>query len=178
MPQSISMAVRQSIIEQYNQGEKISNIATEFKISRESIYTLINRFSTEGEDGLKPKYDNCGKLPPDEKDFIYRAVRCLRTWHSTWGSEKIRAEMSRMRPDLSLPHYRTFVRWFHLTGQLEITLRTSLPPVKDKLAQKLHEVWQIDAKEEMKTQDGNKQCWLNITDEYSGTVMSPPVFPL
>jgi transposase len=178
MPQSKSMALRQSIIAEFTEGKSISSIAFEFKVSRGTVYGLINQYKSRGAEGIKPAYQNCGKKPRDNEDFIFRAVRCMRAWHSTWGAEKIWAEMRQMRPELKLPHYRTFVRWFHLNGQLEIPLRNLLPKPKEKMASRLHEGWQIDAKEEMRTRDGSKQCWLNITDEYSGTVVSPPVFPL
>ena len=178
MPQAVSMAVRQSIISHYEKGEKISSISRLFNVSRATIYELLKRHKREGVQGLKPKYGNCGKERPDEKGFIYRAVRCMRTWHSDWGAEKIHAEIAQMRPKLELPHYRTFNRWFHWNKQLQVYLQSTLPKVNTKWAKHLHEGWQIDAKEEMTTGDGNKQCWLNITDEYSGAVIAPPVFSL
>jgi hypothetical protein len=52
-----------------------------------------------------------------------------------------------------------------------------LPKTKPRQAKNLHEGWQIDAKEEMRLADGSKSSWLNITDEYSGMVIDPPVFP-
>lgn len=171
------MAIRQSIIERYKKGEKISFLSRAFKVSRGSIYTFIERESSGGIEGLRPKYGACGKTRPDEKDFIFRAVRCLRTWHPSWGAEKIRAEMLQMRPELKLPHYRTFTRWFHWNKQLTPRLKSNLPKTSSEQAHHLHEGWQIDAKEEMRIADGSKNCWLNITDEYSGTVISPSVFP-
>lgn len=178
MPQAISMAIRQSIIRHYEQGETISFISRLFNVNRGTIYTLINRHKKDGEQGLKTDYNNCGKGRLDENDFIYRAVRCMRTWHPGWGSEKIHAEIAQMRPELKLPHYRTINRWFHWNNQLQPVFRSALPKANTKKAKYLHEGWQIDAKEEMLTMDGNKQCWLNIVDEYSGTVIAPPVFSL
>lgn len=174
----IPMAIRQSIVECYAQGEGISSLARQFQVSRRSIYTLISRHSCAGASGLRSRYENCGQPRPLENGFIYRAVRCMRTWHPGWGAEKIRAEIQRMRPDLALPHYRTMTRWFHWNGQLEVRLKSRLPHTKTRQARHVHEGWQIDAKEEMQIADGSKNCWLNITDEYSGGVMDPSVFPL
>jgi len=178
MPTPISMALRQSIIERYKKGEKVASLARTFKVSRGSIYSFIKRETSNGLEGLVPHYRQCGKIRPSSNQFIFRAVRCLRTWHPTWGAEKIRAEMHQMRPDLKLPHYRTFSRWFHWNKQIVVRLKSSLPKQKTKQATRLHEGWQIDAKEEMTIADGSKTCWLNITDEYSGTVIDPPVFSL
>lgn len=177
MPVAISMAVRQSIIDRYKKGERISTLSRLFKVSRGSIYSFIKLEQLEGPDGLRPKYANCGKVRPCSSQFIFRAVRCMRTWHPSWGAEKIRAEMLQMRPELNLPHYRTMNRWFHWNHQISPPLKSSLPKTKLRQAKNLHEGWQIDAKEEMRLADGSKSSWLNITDEYSGMVIDPPVFP-
>ncbi len=178
MPKPIPMALRRSIIERYKKGEKISTLARNYNVNRGSIYSLIRRMEQTGNvEGLKPRYGKCGKPRPEESQFIFRAVRCMRTWHPNWGSEKIRAEMLRMRPGLALPHYRTFNRWFHWNGQITTAPKSTLPKQSPKRATRLHEIWQIDAKEEMTIADGSKNCWLNITDEYSGAVIDPPVFP-
>ncbi len=175
MGQSTSMAVRQSIIDQFHKGISISQIARNFSVSRSTVYSLLERNKTQGKAGLKPRYKNCGKTRPNENTLMYRAVRCMRTWHPGWGGEKIHAELSRLRPDLCLPSVRTFYRWFHWNNQIEPSSRVPKQPAK--WATQLHEGWQIDAKEEMLTLDGNKQTWLNITDEHSSTVIDPPVFP-
>jgi len=169
------MAIRLEIIRRYKTGMKISQIAKEIDLSRGTIHSLINRYLIEGEKGLNPRYSNCGKLRPSEKDFIYRAVRCMRKWHPTWGGEKIHAELLLSRPKLKLPEVRTLYRWFNWEDLTPS--RTRLPKAVKSWAKELHEGWQVDAKEEMRTVDGEKQCWLNIVDEHSGTVIDPPVFP-
>lgn len=176
MPQPISMAIRQSIVNACKKGQSISSLSRIHKVSRQSIYDLLRRYKAEGEAGLVCNYDNCGKLRPDASSFVYRAVRCMRTWHPTWGAQKIHAEMLYMRPSLELPHYRSFNRWFHWNGQLSIKPKSILPSSIHKWSKYLHEIWQVDAKEEMTTADGQKQCWLNITDEFSGAIIDPPVF--
>lgn len=174
----LSMALRQSIVAGYKKGEKVSSLSRKFNVSRTTIYTFIRQEKAGGLKGLEPHYSNCGKSRPTKEEYIYRAVRCLRTWHPSWGLEKIHAEIQRMRSHLKLPHYRTFNRWFHWNKQLDISLKSVLPKSNFKQARRLHEGWQIDAKEEMTISDGSKNCWLNIVDEYSGTVIAPPVFSL
>ena len=178
MPTAISMALRQSIVACYKKGERVTALAEKFKVSRKTIYSLIQREKEKGIEGLQPHYQNCGKVRPKENQYIFRAVRCMRAWHPNWGAEKIHAEMNLMRPQLNLPHYRTFNRWFHWNKQLETLLKSSLPKYNPKQAKRLHEIWQVDAKEELTIADGSKNCWLNITDEFSGMVIDPPVFSL
>lgn len=176
MPKAISMAVRQSIISQYKTGISKSKIACNFQVGRTTVHSLISLYEKQGEQGLQTKYDNCGKPRPEETEFIYRSVRCFRTWHPTWGGEKIHARLIQLRPGLVLPDVRTFYRWFHWNNQ--IITKSKIPKEPRKWATHLHEGWQIDAKEDMQTEDGRKNCWLNIVDEHSGTVIDPPVFPL
>lgn len=171
------MAVRQSIIAGYQRGESISSLARTFGVSRGSVNSFVKRFrSASSLEALRPCYANCGKARPTAQDFVFRAVRCLRTWHPEWGAEKIHAELLRMRPQLELPHYRTFNRWFHWNGQIATKLHSQLPRATAGKATELHACWQIDAKEELHLADGSRNCWLNITDERSGTVIQPPVF--
>jgi len=171
------MAIRQSILERHKKGVSVSKLSREFSVSRRTVYTLLERVELNGIEGLRPDYSKCGRKRRDEKDFVFRAVRCLRTWHPSWGSEKIRAHMLRLRPGLKSPHYRSFNRWFHWNDQIEFPIKSRLPKPNPHKAKRLHEGWQIDAKEEMIIAKGSKNCWLNITDEYSGTVIDPPVFP-
>ena len=77
---------------------------------------------------------------------------------------------------MELPNVRTFYRWFHWNKQ--IRSKSKVPKQQAQWARHLHQGWQIDAKEEMQTLDGQKSCWLNIVDEHSGTVIDPPVFSL
>lgn len=178
MPVPKSMAIRQSILASYKRGEKIAAISRKYNVSRKTIYTLIEREKANGLEGLKPHYQNCGKSRPQIENFIFRAVRCMRTWHPAWGAEKIHAEICQMRPELDLPHHRTFNRWFHWNNQLDVPIKSKLPASRPKKAERLHEGWEIDAKEELILLDSSKNCWLNIVDEYSGTVIDPPVFSL
>ncbi len=177
MPEAISMATRRSIISCYQKGKGVSALARQFGVSRGSIYSFINSYKEQGEQGLMTSYENCGRPRRCASDFVYRAVRCMRTWHPGWGAEKIRAELLKMRPALNVPHYRTLNRWFHWNNQIDVPIRSKLPGSASSYATYLHEGWQVDAKEGLTTADGKKNCWLNITDEYSGTVIDPVVFP-
>jgi len=177
MGQPTSTGVRASIIQQHLKGISKSQIAANFKVGRTTVHNLIKRYKASGNDGLRPKYSNCGKNRPSAStDFVYRAVRCFKTWHPTWGSGKIRAEITKLNPSMVLPTVRTLNRWFQWNEQN--TPSTKLPKAPRQWASQLHEGWQVDAKEEMKIADGTKQCWLNIVDEKSGTVVDPIVFSL
>lgn len=146
-------------------------------MSYSTVQSLCASYRDKGESGLLPAYCACGKKRRDARtDFVYRAVRCFKTWHPSWGAGKIRAEILLACPALGLPSIRSIERWFMYNGQ---NRRRKRPPQAEKQwAKSAHEVWQIDAKEELLSLDGQKNCWLNIKDEYTGAVIDPPVFPL
>ncbi|MFZ4633047.1 MAG: helix-turn-helix domain-containing protein [Saprospiraceae bacterium] len=176
MPRAKGAGLRHSIVEGQQKGKTLHQLAAEYQVSYTTVQTLCSRYKTLGESGLNPRYKACGKKRPGADDFIFRAVRCMKAWHPKWGAEKIRSEMLMRRPDLIIPPCRTLQQWFHYTGQAK--KQNKQPQAFPRWATAVHEGWQIDAKEEMQTLDGIKNCWLNIKDEHSGAVIDPPVFPL
>jgi hypothetical protein len=176
MGKAKSVAVRHSIIEIYESGQTLVSIATEQGLSYGCVQQLCTRYKILGSSGLKPQYSQCGKPYPDNNDFVYRAVKCLRTWHPRWGAGKIRAELLASRPQLIVPHIRTIQRWFVHNKQNKC--RDKQPRERKTWGKYPHEVWEIDAKEEIQTLEGRNNCWLNIKDEYTGAVIDPVVFPL
>lgn len=45
-------------------------------------------------------------------------------------------------------------------------------------AKAVHNIWQVDAKEQLTLLDGQVACYLTIVDEKSGAALASPVFPL
>lgn len=176
MGKATNLALRQSVLSLYKKGVSKTEIAKLLQIGRTTVYNIINRFNKEGESGLIPNYSNCGKNRPDHKNLIYRSIRCMRKWHPSWGAERILAKISLARPNWILPCTRTVNYWFNW----ENPPKAKSTPVRipHRIAKKVHEIWQVDAKEELVTLDGEKHCWLNIRDEFSGTIIDPPVFSL
>jgi transposase len=174
MGRATDIVLRQKIVASYKKGLRISELSRAYAVSRRSIYNYIKLYDESGEGGLKPSYSNCGRKSLTSSDLPYRVVRCFRTWHPNWGADKIRAEILRLRPKMDLPQVRTIHRWLVQNGQVK--KRTKLPSDHKRWAKSLHEGWQVDAKEDMKIGDDSKNCWLNIVDEHSGTVISPPIF--
>jgi len=176
MAKAKPIALRALVIEGRKSGKTLQELSLEHGINYGTVQRWCSRNAQLGEEGLKPLYSNCGKHWRDpKKDFIYRAVRCFKAWHPRWGAEKIRLELLKRRPGLELPSARTLQYWFLHNGQS--SKRIKQPRADKEWGKAAHDVWQIDAKEEMQTLDKNKNCWLNIKDEYTGLVIEPSVFP-
>jgi hypothetical protein len=41
----------------------------------------------------------------------------------------------------------------------------------------VHQVWAVDAKEQMRLKDGSAASWLVVTDEGSGAILDAQAFP-
>ena len=177
MPKALDTGLRKTILDARHSGQTLQSICAAYNLNYVTVQRLCARDSKSGESAaLLPRYTNCGKKRLDSKHFIFRAVRCYKTWHSGWGAEKIRQEMLLLQPNLIIPPARTLQKWFHYFGAAQS--RSKVFRAQPVWANYVHEVWQIDAKEEMKTLDGSQNCWLNIKDEKSGMVIYPAVFPL
>jgi len=177
MAKSKPAALRALLISGRKGGQTLQELSTEHGVSYATVQSLCSRYAKLGDRGLVPLYSNCGKRRRDPRgDLVYRAVRCFKAWHPRWGAEKIRCELLRRRPGLAVPPARTLQQWFSDNGQSR--KRAKQPRADPQWGKAAHDVWQIDAKEEMQTLDGQKNCWLNIKDEHTGAVIEPGVFPL
>lgn len=176
MSQALPLSTREQIISLRQSGQTLRSISASLGLDYVTVQRLCARYKLDPIYGLKPRYENCGKKRRGPDDFVYRAVRCFRSWHPAWGATKIRCEILRLRPDLSLPSVRTLQRWFHWNGQTQE--RIQKVSSSKRWANSVHEGWQIDGKEEVKLADGQKSSWLNIVDEHSSAIIEVEVFPL
>ena len=147
MGKAISLKMRLCIVNLYKEGINKSEISKSLKIHRTTVHSTIGNNLKNGENGLTPKYHNCGKQLPSKSDFGYRACCLLKRWHPTWGAERIMAEIAHKRPDVKLKNLRTVQRWIKQTKAK--TPENILPKTPKQWAKSPHEGWQIDAKEEI-----------------------------
>ncbi|MEL7340845.1 MAG: hypothetical protein AAGM67_10190 [Bacteroidota bacterium] len=176
MPAAISLSVRQLIHTHRQSGQTLEWIAQEVGLPYGTVQRLCARFRESPSLGLSTAYGNCGKKRRDERDLVFRAVRCMKQWHPSWGAEKIRTELLLLRPSLQIPQARMLQKWFHWNGQ--VAVRPALKASKREWAKVVDQGWQIDAKENVSIESAEKMCWLNIIDECSGGVIDAGVFPL
>ena len=173
MPRALATALRRRIVEEHLAGKSLKAIAQQEQLSYSTVRLCWRRYREHGFSGLGPDYQNCGR--PQRKDLIYRAARFLKYRHRQWGAPLIRLKLSQRYPDQELPSVRTMQRWFkraHL-----IPMRKRLPKPEQAWANAPHDVWQVDAKEKIKLNDGTQACYLTITDEHSGALLASPPFP-
>jgi transposase len=175
MPAAIPMPVRRVIFKRWKQGESLTTLADELQLSVRTVRHLVRRWGKRGQDGLEPDYANCAvnKLPTDSD--AYRQATAMRTQHPQWGSGLIRVVLEEQGLE-DCPSERTLQRWFRQAT------RPPAPPGRrpasdHRRARHPHEVWQMDAVDQLRLANGQQVSWLRLVDECSGAVLQTKIFP-
>jgi len=106
---------------------------------------------------------------------LREAAEQLQREHPGWGSVVIRIKLLKQATGKMLPSARTFRRWFAQSG-LSPAEKGERPASQSSRAEQPHEVWQMDASEEIALKDGSRVSWLRIMDEFTGAVLMTRVF--
>lgn len=172
----IPVPVRQVIVERHERGETLDAIAQEMEMSFWTVRKIWRRYRDKGEAGLRPEYDISAGREIRSPQLAYRAAVWLKRAHPKWGAGLIRLLIVEKWPELEVPHERTLQRWFRAAGVNQRGKRR-ITGQSNKRGQEVHEVWQIDAKEQMKLADESEASWLMATDEKTGAIISGQIFP-
>ena len=176
MPKPIPVAIRQVIVERHERGETLGAIAQDLGMSLWTVRSIWRRYRDQGEEGLKPNYDQCGGQGVRSPRLVHRAAVWLKGAHPKWGAGLIRLLIEEKWPELNVPHQRTLQRWFRAAG-VNRRGKGRVSGQNRNRSQAPHEVWQMDAKEQMKLGDESQASWLMVTDEKSGAGVAAGVFP-
>jgi transposase len=174
MPSPIPIPVRQVILARWKKGESVACLAEELQLSARTVRHLVRRFAQRGPEGVTPDYSGCAtsKMPTDSAPF-QKALE-MRKQHPSWGGGLIRVLLQEAHEDS--PSERTLQRWFQ-RNQL-----SPAPPGRRRAsdaqrAGQPHDVWQMDAVDQLRLGSGQKVSWLRLVDECSGAVLQTVIFP-
>jgi transposase len=174
MPAALPVPLREQMVQLHAEGHLLVDISARLNVPYSTLCNWWRRYKQEGEPGLKPRYDRCGPRGPRTPD-VHQAALALRKAHPTWGAGRIRVALRRQFPDRSLPQVRALQRWFRAAGENRLQARR--PPVKRERGREVHEVWEVDAKEQMRLADGSGTCVLSAAEEASGALLEATPFP-
>lgn len=174
MPAALSIRERQEVVQMRQEGHSFKEIAKELKRGYETVRKIYHRYIQSGQ--LEPSYDKCchSKVRKDER--IYRRAIDLKQAHPKWGAGLIWVELAEEFAEADLPSERTLQRWFRRGAVQKAAPERSPRPfvVRGKAS---HEVWAMDAKEQVELADGSFVSWLAVTDEGSGAILGAFLFP-
>lgn len=174
MPAALAVPLREQMVQLHEQGHLLVDIAQQLNVRYSTLCSWGRRYCKEGEAGLKPRYDRCGAHGPRDPQ-VQQVALALRRAHPSWGAGRIRVELVGQFPDRPLPKVRALQRWFRAAGLQPV--RAQRPPVQRQRGQAVHEVWEVDAKEQLRLADGSPTCVLSAVDEASGALLEATPFP-
>lgn len=182
MGQAYSLTTREAIISQRQSGLRMTEISETLKVSYSSVRGICKRYSEspKTEAGLKsvltPHYSNCGPQTEKWSPEVIDVVLSIKTEHLRWGAPRLLVELERQMPSQLLPTIRTIERWFRKNNLGKPPRQTREPTIGR--ARGVHNIWEVDAKENLTLLDGQEACYLTTVDEKSGALLASPVFPL
>jgi len=174
MPAALSFVVRQEIIQRREAGESFVSIADRLQVSYEAVRKIYHQYRKTGQ--VTPAYERCRHLEVRKPAEVYEQAVALKAAHPKWGAGLIRTELADSFAAADLPSARTLQRWFKRAG-VQQGAREHVPRQTIKRGKAAHEVWALDAKEEIQLADGTYVSWLTVTDEGSGAILDSVLFP-
>lgn len=174
MPSALPRPVRREIVEKREAGESFASIARQMNVSYGAVRNIYRRYLETGE--LRPAYDRCVHTGVRSDKAVYAAAVEMKTDHPSWGAGLIRVELKELFDEEKLPSIRTLQRWFRRAG-VQAPKPEKAPQATVRRGKSVHEVWALDAKEQIQLADGSGVSWLTITDEASGAILSATLFP-
>lgn len=176
MGRATPFAIREVVVNRRQAGERLSDLAMELGISYAVACKIWRNFKKKGQIALVPQYSNCGRKTSYDESLKHRIIGYrLNEGVRKLGAPYIRSKLLATGQFEKFPHERTIQRWFRDAG---VHRPVGRGPKKERhYSLEVHETWQVDAKENLTLADGNPACYLDSSDEASGTFLHGEVFP-
>jgi transposase InsO family protein len=160
----------QFIADYLRRSLSISELCTNYGISRKTGYKWIDRYLHDGPQGLEDRSTKPYTAPNRTPDHIVQALIALRSHHPTWGGGKLLAVIERRHRGWELPARSTaceILKRHGLVAKKRSRRRIGHPgaPISRILA--ANDCWCADFKGQFKTADGRYCYPLTVTDGHS-----------
>jgi hypothetical protein len=173
MGRAIEMGLREQFIALKRQDMSLYRICEQLDLHYGTACKLSAQLKKQG--SLEVHYSNCGAKHPRSKPLMVRAALWLKRLHSSWGAPFIHLKLVQRYGGEGMPAVRTMQEWFRRRGLTKPPQRLATPSIGCSKA--VHNIWQVDAKENLTLLDNTTACYLTITDEHSGAGLAALVFP-
>jgi transposase len=177
MPAPTPLPLRLVLARRVRQGQSVARIAQALDLSPRTVRRLRRRALQQPADALAADYAACGRRRSADTEALREEVLALRRTHPRWGAGLLRVLLQRDDPDRAVPCVRTLQRWLHGAGLGPAPSgRRPASETPAERAKQPHAVWQMDAAEQIRLQNGQRVSWLRLVDECSGAVLWTKVF--
>lgn len=173
MPSALPFDVRKKIVSRRKSGQTFKQIAKDLGCSESGAKKIMGLYKQEGEQAYKNKYSNCGRFSPYGEE-IREEIKDIRD--NRQGGDYVYSKLVNLHPDKDVPSARTMTNWWQQEG----TNRERGRPTdqeKSGWSENAHDVWQLDGKEKVELQTGEKVSWLNMADEGTAAHLKASVQP-
>jgi hypothetical protein len=176
MPRALPNETRMDIVRRHLNGQPLPQIASELRLSQDTVRALWRASRDHGEGGLALRDHACGQATPSTPEPILDAACQLKHDHPTWGAGRIRLELLRDFASAQIPSPRVLQRAFQRAG-VNRPRRPQRPKTSLVRALAPHEVWQVDAVEKARLATGEEVSGRTVTDEFSGALLASELSP-
>jgi putative transposase len=160
----------QFIAEYLRQSLSISELCTNYGISRKTGYKWIDRYLHDGPQGLEDRSTKPYTAPNRTPEHVVQALVDLRSHHPTWGGGKLLAVIERRHRGWELPARSTaceILKRHGLIAKKRSRRRIGHPGTPTSQILAPNDCWCADFKGQFKTADGLYCYPLTVTDGHS-----------
>lgn len=148
----------------------MTELCEQFGVSRKTGYKLLQRYKSEGIDGLRDRSRAPSTHPNQLSPELEAAILRGRKAHPTWGSKKLLVLLASQWPTAQLPARSTIDAVLKRAGVVEprrarVKRQPSSPPFVQAMLP--NDAWSIDYKGWFRVGDGTRCDPLTINDVYS-----------
>ena len=147
-----------------------SELCRRYGISRKAGYKWLERWITEGPEGLQDRRSRPHRSPLATPPEVVEAILEVRRKYTDFGAKKVAWHLERTRPDLQLPSRVTIHNILHRHGFVRARrarLRRWHPGRPSTEAAEPNAIWTTDFKGQFKTRDGCYCFPLTVQDMHS-----------
>jgi transposase InsO family protein len=148
----------------------ITELCTEYGISRKTAYKWIDRFIRRGPAGLDDHSRKPHSSPHATEPAVVEALVLLRHRHPTWGAKKLIAFLRRRHPDWKLPGLSVacaLLKRRGLVRRRSARRKIGHPGKPNSIITSANHVWCADFKGQFRMGNGRYCYPLTVTDGYS-----------
>ncbi len=175
------MEERLALIREYeSELFTMTELATQYGISRKTAYKWLGRYDSERAEGLRDRSRRPHASPHATDATLVQALLACRRRHPRWGAKKLLAVVARRQPDAEWPSPSTVCTLLKRHGLIEArrrrarSLHAPASPVPPITA--VNQVWTTDFKGEFRTGDGRYCYPLTLRDGFSRFVLRCDAF--
>jgi putative transposase len=159
----------QFVLAAKKEGSVMSQLCAEAGISRQTGYTLLRRYESEGVEGLKDRSRAPHHHGRSREAELVDDVLALRA-HYGWGAKKLRHKLGELHASLELPAASTIGDWLAKRGLTHRRRHRAKCPAYSQpfiAASEPNAVWTTDFKGWFRTSDGARCDPLTLSDAMS-----------